>query len=342
MNYFIRWLSRNINYPLAPPQVMQISLTYRCNLKCKMCNIANLLPVEEELSTETVFHVIDEAAEYGVKEVLLTGGEPFLRDDIFKICEYIGRKGLRSIITTNGALIKDNLIEAIVKSKINHLHFSLDGLEETHDFFRGKGVFDAVISAITILDQKRKGLFSLGIACTVMDNNVNELLEIVKLADRLNVDVINFQPIVRDNANFLNKELPFYWVKESNIAVLEKEISDIRGYKPAHAVIYEEPSLELLIKYYKRKLTKKDWRCFGGFKTAFICYSKKQPLVYSCHGVCGNLNEISLKKAWASKEAYRLRIHSKNCRIPCMQSCYSQEMAQDWINLIKFYSKKGG
>lgn len=336
------WLSRKINYPLASPEVIQISLTYRCNLRCKMCTIVDLLPQEEELSTEQIFRTIDEAADYGIKEVLFTGGEPFLRDDIFKICEYSHNRDLRSIITTNGVSIDNNVAESIAKSRVSHIHFSLDGLEGTNDFFRGRGVFKKIIAGISILNEKRRKAlpFSIGIACTVMDRNVEELYEIVRLADDLNVDVINFQPLVNDNANFLNKSSPLYWIKEDNIPVLREEIKRIRNYKPRQITIYEEPRLELLVKYYQGKLTKKDWICFGGFKAAFICYSKKEPLVYSCHGICGNLDKISLKRAWRSKEAYKLRIHSKNCKDLCMQSCYSQEPAQSLGNLASFYIKK--
>lgn len=335
------WLSRFTNYLFVNPHVIQLSLTYRCNLKCKMCNIHNLLSEDEELSIQQIFHILDEAKNYRIKEVLITGGEPFLRKDIFEICAYAFRKDLKSIITTNGVLIDDKMAESIIKSKINHVHFSLDGLKETNDFFRGEGVFQKVVEGIKILNSKRKNnsFLSLGIACTVMDNNVKELYEMVKLADELNVDVINFQPLVNNNVNFLDTNFSEFWVREKNIPSLESEIIKIRNYRPKHITIYEEPRLELLVKYYQKKLTKRDWTCFGGFKTVFICFSKKQPLVYSCHGICGNLNEIPLKKAWQSKEAYRLRLHSKNCKNLCMQSCYSYEVAQSLNNLIRFYIK---
>jgi MoaA/NifB/PqqE/SkfB family radical SAM enzyme len=310
-----------------------------------MCSIYNLAPKEDELSTQQVFHIIDEAYNYGIEEILLTGGEPFLRDDIFDICGYIKRKGLKSIITTNGVMFNDDhFVVKALECLSGHIHFSLDGLTRTNDFFRGDGVFDKVINAIKNINslRKKKSKFdiSIGIAFTVMDRNVEELFDIVRLADSLNVDIINFQPLVSDNANFLSNNLSPFWVKNENIPILEEEIRKIREYKPRHTTIYEEPHLELLIKYYQRKLTHKDWVCFGGFKTVFICFDKNKPLVYSCHGICGNLDEISLKGAWTSKEAYRLRLHSKNCKNLCIQSCYSYESAQSLGNLIKGYFRK--
>lgn len=337
MKNILFWLSRKLNYPLVGPKVLQISLTNRCNLSCRMCSIANSQPKDQELSTAQILHAIDEAQRYGIKEAVLTGGEPFLREDLFEITKYCHDKGLRSIVTTNGTLINDQMVEAIVNSKISHLHFSIDGLEETNDYFRGQGAFNKILTAVSLLNRRREkeNLFSLGFACTVMDSNVGQLLGLVKLADDLNVDVINFQPLVKDNSNFLDKALPLFWVKKENVPILSGEICKIRNYNSRHITVYEEPRMELLIKYYKGQLTRKDWTCFGGFKTVFICFSNNQPLIYSCHGVCGNLDEVNLKAAWFSQEAYRLRVHSKRCKDLCLQSCYSEESSGRLINVLK-------
>jgi len=80
------WLSRRANYPFVPPQTVQFSLTSRCNLSCKMCSIAGRQPEEEELSTSCVKGLIEQAAAWGVKEVLFTGGEPFRARRIFTSC----------------------------------------------------------------------------------------------------------------------------------------------------------------------------------------------------------------------------------------------------------------
>lgn len=331
------WLSRKINYPLVGPRILQISLTNRCNLSCRMCSIANSLPKDQELSTAQILHAIDEAQIYGIKEVVLTGGEPFLREDLFEIAKYCHGKGLRSIVTTNGTLINVQMAELIINSEISHLHFSIDGLEQSNDYFRGQGAFNKIIKAVSLLSERRTKdhFFSLGFACTVMNNNVGQLSGLVKLADDLNIDVINFQPLVKDNANFLDKTLPLFWIKKENIPILSEEIGKIRNYKPRHITIYEEPRLELLIEYYKGQLTRKDWTCFGGFKTVFICFSNNHPLVYSCHGVCGNLDEVKLKAAWLSQDAYKLRVHSKKCKDLCLQSCYSEESSGSLINVFK-------
>jgi MoaA/NifB/PqqE/SkfB family radical SAM enzyme len=271
-----------------------------------------------------------------INKLVLTGGEPFLRSDIFKICDYSHKKGLFNIVTTNGILISDSLAEEIVVSKINHLHFSIDGKEKSHDFFRGEGTFRKAVDAITRIRDRRtqRNIFSIGIACTVMDTNVHELFELLKLSEELGVESMSYQPVIANNADFSVGDISSYWPSEKKLPMLRSEIEQIRAYKPKRLKVCDEPRLELLLKYYNKELTRRDWICFGGFKTVFICYEKMDPLVYSCHGVCGNLRNISLKKAWESEEAHRLRIHSGSCKKLCLQGCYSYEKAQSLANLI--------
>ncbi|MBU0547658.1 MAG: radical SAM protein [Candidatus Omnitrophica bacterium] len=308
-----------------------------------MCSIVDLLPSDEELSTEQIYRVVDGTASYGVKELLLTGGEPFLRKDLFSICDYSHAKGLRNIITTNGVLIDADMSERIAGSNLNHIHFSLDGLEETNDYYRGKHSFAKTIEAIKLLGKKRAAArnLSLGIAVTVMDENVPQLYDIVQLVDGLNVDVINFQPLISDNANFIDRKIPQNWVVAEKIPLLRDQIERIEKSAWKHITVLKEPRLELLIKYYQGTLKKADWVCFGGFKTVFVCFSKREPLVYTCHGICGNLNDISLKKAWTSREAQKLRMHSRNCRNLCIQSCYSREASGNLKNALDCKTRKG-
>lgn len=324
------WASRQINYPLVSPQVVQVSLTTRCNLRCRMCNIAGSQPAEEELSCVSIKRIIDQSSAWGIKEILFTGGEPFLREDIYELCAYSSDKGMRSIITTNGILIDKKACLRLSECGVGHVHFSFDGLEKTHDFFRGEGAFSASSRAFISLDEERKRgrRFSLGMAFTVMDRNAGEINEFVKLAKSLNADVVNFQPFCADNANFLKHEVKGgFWLSQEKVAILREQIYLLRKNPPGGPFIFEEPSLDLLPKYYSGTLSAKDWVCFGGFKTVFICYSEGVPLVYTCHGICGELDKCSLPQAWKSPAARGLRLHSRSCRNPCLQSCYSMAAA---------------
>ncbi len=320
------WLSRRANYPFVPPQTVQFSLTSRCNLSCKMCSIAGRQPEEEELSTSCVKGLIEQAAAWGVKEVLFTGGEPFLRGDIYELCSCVARNRMRSIITTNGTLLDRDACRRLAASGVGHVHFSLDGLEKTHDFLRGKGTFASAVKAFGLLqDERERGAaFSLGAAFTVMDINAGELCDFVRLCAELRADVVNFQPFTSDNGDFSVDDPGLrFWPAPGKIALLKEQIEELGRMAPGRPEIFQEPSLRLLPGYNAGTLGPRDWICFGGFKTAFICYSKRTPLLYTCHGICGGLDKMKLPEAWKSPEAYRLRLHSRFCAKACLQSCYS-------------------
>lgn len=330
------WLSRIINYPLISPDVIQIPLTNLCNLRCKMCSIAR--DDDRELSKEIILEIINQASAMGIKEAVLTGGEPFLRKDIFDILNYCRQKSMRWVVTTNGTLINRDLAQKLVNSGLGHLHFSLDGLEKTNDFFRGEGNFKKTIEAIkTINEIRNKNGFALsvGIACTVMNRNLKDLFGLLEYADTVNVDVINFQPLLKNNTNTSDRSSSDFWVDNKEIIDLNKAIERIKNYRGRHINVYQEPDLRLFSKYYLRRLSKSDWKCFGGYKTIFICVGDDgSPLVYTCHGICGNLNIISLKKAWVSQSAQKLRKQTKKCKKLCLQSCYSRESSSSLKNVL--------
>ncbi|PIP19473.1 MAG: hypothetical protein COT38_04690 [Candidatus Omnitrophica bacterium CG08_land_8_20_14_0_20_41_16] len=343
LHNFKFWLSREINYPLVSPDVIQVPLTNLCNLRCRMCSIAS--KDGRELSKEVISDIINQASAMGIKEAVLTGGEPFLRKDIFDILDYCRQKSMRWVVTTNGTLINQDLGQKLVSLGPGHLHFSLDGLEKTNDFFRGEGSFKKTIDAIKIINALRnKSGFnlSLGIACTVMDQNLDDLFGLLEYADTINVDVVNFQPVLRNNANTPDRSNSDFWVSINKFTALDNTIDKIKNYRGRHVNVYQEPDLRLFSKYYRKELNKSDWKCFGGYKTIFICVGDNgEPLVYTCHGICGNLNEVSLKKAWTSREAQKLRIHSGKCKNLCIQSCYSREVSGNLWNALGLKNRKG-
>ncbi|MFH0984772.1 MAG: radical SAM protein [Candidatus Omnitrophota bacterium] len=327
---FLFWASRFFDHSLVSPEVIQIPMTDACNLKCAMCSIRG--DGSNRLSLATIFDILDQAANMGIQEAVLTGGEPLLRKDFFEICGHCKDRGLRSILTTNGTLVDEGLAQAIVSSGLSHIHFSLDGLEEANDLVRGKGSFKKTIEGIKKVDALRKiskNPLSVGIACTVMDHNLEDLPQLMAYADALNVDAINFQPLLKDNANTPDRRVSKFWIPDERWHVLDETIEQIKHFKARHLQLYEEPDLRLLKKYYRRSLSRSDWKCFGGYKTLFVCIGDTgTPLVYTCHGICGDLSEKSLRECWASREAAKLRKSVKRCRDLCLQSCYSRERSR--------------
>lgn len=342
-NIFLFYLSRKLNIVLIPPKTMQISVTYRCNLKCKMCMIHyESQKIKNEPLKEEFFKLIDEADKFKIKELVLTGGEPFLREDIFDIIKYAKTKLLKVIVTTNATLINKELAEKIIKSGLDHLHISIDGLKKSNDFFRGNGAFKKIIKSVDYLNYYKRRFGkgpSLGFACVVMDKNVNELLNLYKLADTLKIDVINFSPLVSDNRDMAIKGNTQFWIPKYKLDILKEQLRAIKEFKPKHTFLYENPGLDLFNKYYEGIITDSDWKCFNGLRTVILPICIKGGYndfeINICKILCGSLKNKSLKECWNSKEAYEARKIVKKCKNLCLQSCFSMPESESFRNLFK-------
>lgn len=129
-----------------------IYTTLSCNLRCKHCLVSAGNSLEGEMTTEEIKGLIDEASELGVKRFYITGGEPFVRGDIFEVIDYItNKKGRELIILTNAMLLDNEKIATLqsLKSPRLVIQVSLEGPNaEIHDRLRGKGSFDRALNGI--------------------------------------------------------------------------------------------------------------------------------------------------------------------------------------------------
>lgn len=132
------------------PKWIAWEITRRCNLKCIHCRSASTLEsMEGAFSTADAFALIDDIVTNYNPVMVLTGGEPLLRADVFDIAEYGTGRGLRMCLATNGTLVTPEICGKIKKAGVRMVSLSLDGsTRETHDDFRGQqGAFDGTINA---------------------------------------------------------------------------------------------------------------------------------------------------------------------------------------------------
>ncbi|MCF7957043.1 MAG: radical SAM protein [Phycisphaerae bacterium] len=182
----------NPNSPV--PLLIAWEVTRSCNLNCKHCRAAaQNRPYDNELSTEQCYKVLDNIAGFAKPIIILTGGEPMLRDDIYKIARHGSDLGLRMVMAPCGMLIDDDTVQKIKDAGIQCISISIDGATaESHDGFRRvPGAFQIALDAIAAA--KRHGL-PFQINTTITKHNVDELPEIMKLAEDLGV--ITFNPFL--------------------------------------------------------------------------------------------------------------------------------------------------
>jgi heme b synthase len=157
-------------------------LTRSCNLNCIHCRAAaEKGPYEGELSTDKVYEIMDGIEKIGKPIIILTGGEPLLREDIFEIAKYGDKKGFRMVMATNGTLINEENMKKMIDSGIQRISLSIDGsTPEQHDDFRKvKGAFQSVMDAIEIC---KKFNMPFQINTTITKININEIPAILELS----------------------------------------------------------------------------------------------------------------------------------------------------------------
>jgi heme d1 biosynthesis radical SAM protein NirJ len=163
------------------------NLVRRCNLTCQHCySISCDRDFPDELATEEVYRVMDDLKAFGVPVLILSGGEPLLRPDIFDIAQRAKRMGFYVGLSTNGTLIEPDHAQRIAAAGFDYVGISLDGLEATHDRFRRKeGAFRAALHGVRLC--REEGV-KVGLRFTLTEANAPELPAVLALLDEEGID----------------------------------------------------------------------------------------------------------------------------------------------------------
>ncbi|UCF14708.1 MAG: radical SAM protein [Phycisphaerales bacterium] len=162
------------------------NITGACNLKCVHCYNDSGTCAGDELSTDEAKKALDSLAEFGVPSVLFSGGEPLMRPDLFELIEYACQRGLRTVISTNGTLIKAAMAKRIKEYGVSYVGISLDGIGETNDKFRGvAGAFDNAVQGIK--NCQDAGV-RIGLRLTLTKKNVQDLESLFGFFESENIE----------------------------------------------------------------------------------------------------------------------------------------------------------
>jgi len=163
------------------------NLIRRCNLACKHCYATSAdIDFPGELSTDEVFKVMDDLKSFGVSVLILSGGEPLLRPDIFEISARAKAMGFYVGLSSNGTLITENNISDIAAIGYDYVGVSLDGMRDTHDCFRRKqGAFDESIRGIRLCHNAG---IKVGLRFTLTQDNADQLPDLLQLMRDEDID----------------------------------------------------------------------------------------------------------------------------------------------------------
>ncbi|MFO8101238.1 MAG: radical SAM protein [Dehalococcoidia bacterium] len=292
-------------------------VTRRCNLFCKHCRAAaEDTAYEGELTTGECFDTIDSILEVGRPIIILTGGEPLMRPDIFEIGRYASERGLRVVVGTNGTLITKEIAEMMAEVPVARVGVSIDfPLPELQDEFRGKaGAFDEAVAGIRAA--QRAGL-SIQINCTVTSLNSRYLEDLLNLAIELGAEAFHpFMLVPTGRGKGLaNVELPpeeyeriLNWVYDR-----QQELGDRIFFKPTDAphymrILKQRGAVETSGYGGHPSMNSITRGCLAGVGFCFISHVGR---VQGCGYLdveAGNLKEASFARIWNDSPVFaRLR-----------------------------------
>jgi heme d1 biosynthesis radical SAM protein NirJ len=166
-----------------PGPVVIWNLIRRCNLTCKHCySISGDVDFPNELTTGEVFRVMDDLKAFRVPVLILSGGEPLMRRDIFEISERAKAMRFYVGLSSNGTLIDAGLADRICEIGYDYVGISLDGIGATHDRFRGRaGAYDEALGGLRLL--RDRGI-KVGVRFTMTEDNAAELPRLLDLVEQ--------------------------------------------------------------------------------------------------------------------------------------------------------------
>ena len=173
--------------PVLPHTLRMVAweVTRSCNLACVHCRASSVRgPYAGELTTAEGLKLLDDIAAFSKPVIILTGGEPLLRADIYEVAAYGNNKGLRMVLATNGTLVTEVIAGKMIDAGIQRVSISIDGMDsQSHDSFRK--VTGAFTGALAGIQAMRKAGLEFQINTTITKANLHQLQGIMDLAINL-------------------------------------------------------------------------------------------------------------------------------------------------------------
>jgi len=311
-----------------------ISLNNTCNFKCRMCNIWQHDRHQNRLDFKSSCDIIDSLADFDVKGVRLSGGDPFLVSWSVDLAAYIKRKGYHLIATTNGSMITENFAKRISETGIDNINLSLDARNpETHDSIRGApGSYENIFKSIGHLSAYGKGL-NIGINTVISNLNMHEIIPLTELVQKDNrIGHIYFMAIMQpfgtkaEREWFAKDEFCFLWPKDKGLTA--SVLNQLIKFKESDCKVNNSVAqLKTFLDYFKNPLNfvRKN-KCNLGNEAAEVNQLGDVYLCYQ-HDSIGNIFDKDFTDIWSSGQAENARKKIRDCKQNCnlLINCYFEE-----------------
>ena len=304
-----------------------IIVTYRCNAKCHMCNTWQFPSQPEKEITPSVVAKLPA----GLKFINVTGGEPFLREDLTEIVKVALEKTERLVISSNG-YYTDKMIALARKFPQIGVRISIEGLPAANDRLRGlPDGFDHGLRSL--LELRALGLKDVGFGITVSDVNAKDIIELYRLADAMGLE---FATASTHNSYYFHKHDNTFKDPEMVAREFEKvscELLKTRRLKNWFRAYFNH-GMANYVRGGKRLLP-----CEVGSDMFFLDpYGRIMP----CNGMdeempMGDLTKQTFEEIWHSPQAEQVRASVKKCHKNCwMIGSVAPAMRKDKFTTLKW------
>jgi len=344
----IRCRSRETSNTLRPTTIANFAVTYRCNGRCKTCNIWRMeSPERGEMSVYEVQGLFSSNRDFlrDVRSIQLTGGEPFLREDLPELVSTIHDQipNCTYWIPTNGTIPKTaentaKMLETLEGSS-RGISVSVDGPERTYDNIRGyegcfKKAMETLRSLSTLRDEHQSLTLSVGM--TITPENHKEILEVARMAKRFGAD-FTFRPVSRSEIYYRNPAEalnPAAIVDQilPTIQELGRSLLKAKGLRGSTPTLrYMQGALDQIRAPGSRSLP-----CSAASDSFFLDpYGNVYPCIFLDEPL-GNAQEQPLREIWRSREAKKARQKIRNGGCPgCWVECEAfRDIRRDMVGLV--------
>lgn len=307
---------------------LTLLITKRCNLWCRTCDYRATRNKYSEINLDQITQLISDAHELGLKQLVLTGGEPMLRKEIYDILDYASSLNVHNTVISNGTLIGEAEVDKLLKSGLNDISISLDCFQEINDQIRGEGSYQKALDALKSFCKYRDSMGSITVGITISKANYRYIFDFCRfLFEEIGVKSITFNPFNKYMLHPAKHRLiGDFEITDDLIPGLELELDKIIAYsKVGKGTFWQnERYFKKIPHYFAGKSMVPSISCT---EPLMGCVIEANGLVYPCiveYVVAGDINVSSIKDIVRSEE-YRsvcLRALRNKCR-GCLNACYN-------------------
>ncbi len=307
------------------PFFLAHAATFGCNSKCRMCTYWQLTPrMKEDMSTEEVYDLLDEAYDFGMRGYYLFGGEPLIRKDIGKLVDYAKRKGFLTTMNTNASLLAS---KATSLRNLDFAFVSVDYPDEYDDYIRGRpGSFADAMRGVRRI--REVGNTRVTLVTTISTLNLDAVEPMARLAKDLKVGI---------SYNFVEPTLDFGLTRSDASPNMSLGLTkpQLRGYYDQLLKLKREGyplmETEYVLKHFAEG---RPWTCH--FPKMFVYVSPDKKIFDCTYGYSYDLRKGSFEDYFSSPLYLDQVAKAERCNM-CVRTCvrgYSYAYDFNPLNLI--------